>query len=1165
MKTESYLPWRSHRLTLIVLALGFLAVCSVAPAPDLAEAGTLTIPAWAFDRGNVRINANPDEFADAGAVVVSGQREPWGWRVEYEVDFPVAGSYRLYIKFASAEARPLEVYYDTRNISKTCVGVSLDSAGKPSWKSSSAKWELLRSRFGGPDPVAARRNGKATAGKHTITLTSLRPLPHLVALRLETPEAFPADWTPPKFKTRDIETVPAKYRKTLAPRSDVDVAAMRKCVKDPPRPRSAGSLMIPAWAFDRGNVRIYASPDKYANAGPLIGGDSGQPDGSMVEYDIDFPVDGKYTLQTQYASAQARPLEVLLDGKPVGWCCNGVAFNSPPFELPIVLSDDSWDAKWDPKDRVTMSVTKGKHTLKLARKGAFPHLVALKLNSSAPFPKGWKQPPRVMRQFDSIPVRLRSVFLPPNSVNIGALRLAIADTIKTYGAQYPGGEDYLKQLTAFEKKPNTVSVVRPVRKSFLMGRTWAGEENIPVENRKAENELKSLRQKAMLAHPALKFDKLLFIKRNPYGGHIYEDQHNGGQVGNIYILSPVSPDGKVTKLVPELDGGTFGRFDLSFDTTRVIFCYKKPKPQRKAKKKGAKQKREPNSFHIYEIRLDPSTGRNVPGSLRQLTFGGPQETQATNRAIGGRDFAFHDTDPCYLPDGKIIFVSARSQRNVFCFGTTVSSLHIMDADGKNMRCLSQGPLTEMGPTLLNDGRVVYTRWEYVDKGLGNGQSVWAVRPDGSGVDHVFKNSTMRPSGMIHTRGIPGSRLFVTVANPHCGRNGGAVVLIDNRETRRSIEAMTSITPELSYPCMYHYTWHMGYFLTPYPFSEKFFLVSHQPGVTGREASRYGIYALDAWGNRAKIHEDPELSCFEPMPLRPRRRPMQIASVEKPAAGQGKTGTLFIQNVYDGLTGIERGRVKYVRVMGALPWLWSEAGMFRLGLAGNVHRKKVYGVAKVHEDGSAYFTAPADENIFFQVLDENFMQLQHMPTFINMMPGESRSCIGCHEHRRKAPGMARVRPLAMKYPARKLSPQPGDTGPRMVHYASDVQTVLDKHCVGCHSGANPKGRLDLTGAPTDTWNRSYENIMGKGLVSSRQCGFGRSGFRPQAPLSFGSHLSRLTGRIRKAPCKANITQGEFVRVVTWIDANTPYYGTYRGKRGIQHKNEPDFRPPPLAAK
>jgi hypothetical protein len=230
-----------------------------------------------------------------------------------------------------------------------------------------------------------------------------------------------------------------------------------------------------------------------------------------------------------------------------------------------------------------------------------------------------------------------------------------------------------------------------------------------------------------------------------------------------------------------------------------------------------------------------------------------------------------------------------------------------------------------------------------------------------------------------------------------------------------------------------------------------------------------------------------------------------------------------------------------------------------------HRKKVYGVARVHEDGSAYFTVPAQQNIFFQALDEDYMALQQMPTFINLMPGETRSCIGCHERRRKAPSLVHARPQAIDQPPQSLVPQPGDKGPRMVHYATDVQPALDKHCIGCHSGANPKGRLDLTGTPTAKWSRSYENLILKGLVSYADCRSGRSHFESVPPLTLGSHRSKLPVQIRKAPCKTNLTQAEFVRIVTWIDANIPFYGTYRGRRDLKDRDAPDFRPPPLVAK
>ncbi|MDP6544312.1 MAG: hypothetical protein QGH60_09995 [Phycisphaerae bacterium] len=1158
MKTESQLSWRLRPLTLTLLAISTV-VLPVVPV----DAGTLVIPAWSFARGNAQIHADPDKYADAGPVVVSGPRQPWGWSVEYDVDLPVDGRYTLQIRYATADARPVQVFFDTRDIAKCCTAISLTSASSakpniPTSKSSGARWQTLRNRFGAPASLASVRNGNAKAGKHTLVLTSRGLLPHLVTLRLETAAPFPEDWKPPVYKVRDIESVPAKYRKALTSPSNVDVASLRAPVKPERQGRSAATLEIPAWTFNRGNAVIYASPDKYADNGPVVGSEAGQGAAGVVEYDIDFPVDAEYTLHVSYAAADARPVEVFLDDKSMGMCCVGVGFGSAPHEQPVIFTSNSsgapkrWEGFCKDGKLVKMSIAKGKHTLKFSRSGPLPSLITLRLGSSAGFPKGWKQPPRKMPHFDKVPIRQRSVFLPPDAVNIGALRIAIQDMIKTFGPRYPAGEQYLKRLEELDKKPHTVSS-RSGGRGASSFRTWAGEEGEPGGESPTEGALAALRREAMLAHPALKFDKLLFVKKKPVGGHIYEDHHQKQTTSSLCILSPVSPEGKITSLAGELGAGVFSRFDLAFDAKKVVFGYRK----------------KDQGFRIYEVGIDGQ-------GLRQLSFIDDATAKAARncRSSGHSRAIFHDTDPVYLPNGKILFVSTRSMQNVFCFPATVTNLYVMDADGKNVRRLSSSPLTEMGPSLLDDGRIAYTRWEYVDKGLGNGQALWAVRPDGSGVDHVYKNSILRPSGMLHPRSVPGSRSFVTVGNPHCGRAGGPVIMVDTRTTRRSPEAMTCITPEIGYPCMYTSRWDMGYFLEPHPFSDKFFLVSHIPGAKpgakpkGKEKkkpARYGIYALDKWGNRAKIYGDPEISCFQPTPLRPRRKPTNIASSETGSATKEKPGMVFIQDVYEGMTGIERGRAKYVRVMGALPWPWAENGVFRIGLAGNVHRKKVYGVAKVHEDGSAYFTVSPRENIFFQVLDENYMQLQHMPTFINVMSGENRSCIGCHEKRRKAPAIAGARPQAMNAPAQALAPQPGDAGPRMVHYESDVQTVLDKHCVGCHSGSSPKGRLDLTGEPTETWNRSYENIYGRGLVSVRHCGFGRSGFRPLPPLSFGSHLSKLAAQIRKAPCKGKITQAEFVRIVTWIDANTPYYGTYRGKRGISDKDHPDFRLPPLVAK
>ena len=923
------------------------------------------------------------------------------------------------------------------------------------------------------------------------------------------------------------------------------------------RPRAAGTIRIWSWEFDRGNARVSENRGLYGDYRDkhpdliLTGGDK-LPWG--VEYDINFPVTTTYTLRMRYASAGVRPLEVWIDDKRVGTACHKETCNPPPYpdRHPPVwkgLPERTWDqhgAEWE--ESCKFQVTKGKHTLKFTRNGPPANPIEILLESGVAFPKGSK-PPRIHTlDLGRIPPAYRRVFLPPDSVVPAALRLAIKDHIRTFGPEYPEGPQYLKQLAELEAKQK------------------AAANGSPEQLQELHDGLTAFRRQVMLAHPALKFDKLLFVRRKHRGSSSYTGHYNHSNPGgNLCILSPVRPDGKVTELAPELAGGLFGRFDLSFDATRIVFAYSKDEKQ----------------FRIYEIGIDPSKGVMVPGSLRQLTFGGDSEADTMRHYSGNFcGGGFDDVDPCYLPSGKIMFASSRSQRSVLCFPATVTTLHVMDADGKNIRCISRGQVNEMNPCVMSDGRVVYMRWEYIDKGFGNAQSLWAVRPDGSGSDHVYKNTLIRPATMINACSIPDSRKFVAIGAGHHGGMEGPVIVVDTRRQRRTADAMTNITPEISYPGMGPMPGNGGRFKEPHPFSEKFFLVTHQPGgIKYNAGASYGLYVLDAWGNRTELYRDPNISCYQPTPLRPRRSPTEIPPVARTDEEKDrKLATMFMLDVYQGLTGVERGRVKYVRVMEAMNLSWYDtwragkqgdgAGMqaSAVSLGGDVARKKVYGIATVHDDGSAFFTVPANKNIFFQALDENYMELQRMRTFLNLMPGENRSCIGCHEVRRQAPETRSARPMAMKHPIAALRPQPGDTGPRAVHYAADVQPILNKHCVGCHGSKAPKGDLDLTGGLTQMWNRSYENLTRKQLVSYlHTCSYGSSHVPAEPPLTFGSHRSKLVERIRRAPCKSKITREDFIKIVTWIDANAPYYGTHRGKKNLKWKDEADFRPFPLAAK
>jgi len=655
------------------------------------------------------------------------------------------------------------------------------------------------------------------------------------------------------------------------------------------------------------------------------------------------------------------------------------------------------------------------------------------------------------------------------------------------------------------------------------------------------------------------FDRLLFIRRNTYQStHIYTDHYDGSTMpgGNLCVLSPVAPDGEVTELVPQLEGGIVGNYDLSHDAERIVFSYK-PAPEK--------------GYRIFEV--------GVSGSgLRQLTHDAQDEQLAMDRYGHGYD----DLDPCYLPGGRIALTSTRPKRAVLCtHNFTSTSLHVMDADGGDLHCISGNTVNEFTPTVMSDGRVLYTRWEYVDKGVGDVQSLWAVRLDGSGAAHVYKNNLSRPSAMMDARQIPGSHKIVAVGAPHMPLAVGSLLVVDTRISQRFADGMTNLTPQIGLPP--HYGWShpkAGFYATPYPLSEDLLLVSYCPGPKHNDPSGYAIHYFGPLGQRQLVYRDPEFSCFHPMPLRPRSVSPRIAPTDKvvssPACGDPESeATLFLEDVYAGMTDIERGRVRYLRVMEDVPKPWDASwvspeqedsiGMQHpaVSLDGHYAVKRVHGVAPVEEDGSSLFFVPARRNLYFQALDEDYMELQRMRTFVNLMPGERRSCVGCHESRKVSALPRSALPLALRDDPKALTPQPGDAGPRTVHYPTDVQPVLDRHCVGCHHEGKPAGDLDLSGTLTTLFNRSYENLIRRDLVNKIDITPRDALIPAAAPLSFGSHVSKMVETIRRkeSPCNVDMTQAEFVRLVTWIDANAPYYGLYEGKRNLKWKDSPGFRPLP----
>jgi hypothetical protein len=760
-----------------------------------------------------------------------------------------------------------------------------------------------------------------------------------------------------------------------------------------------------------------------------------------------------------------------------------------------------------------------------------------------------------------------------------ALRKAIEFLADSYPDRDSNKEIYLGKLKKLEKRLTRFDDV--------------SQDNLaPAEALLAD--VDALRRQVLLANNPLLPEKLLFVKRYTYqSSHHYTDYIDGVARfgGNLCILT--LKDGTVTEFADSMKKGFFDRYDLSFDGKRVVFAWK-----------GAFGE----GFRLYEINVD-GTG------LRQLTFPLPGEQELIKRYNltlpengpddeGNEEAARYDhhTDdmhPCYLPDGGICFISTRCQYGTLCdspdlYTTTV--LYRIDADGSNMRKLSNGALSEAAPSIMNDGRILYTRWEYVDKGTFPAKGLWAIHPDGSGSGEIFGNQVLRPMTLIYGNAVPNTAdKFFAIATYHGPYSVGKVVSIDISSPIRTTEPVTYVMPsrKAGRPNreFHEDPWLMDdgnyrHFIDPYPLSENFALVAYNPYDSWNDMTGYGLYLIDTFGNRVLIHKDEQISCWQPLPLQSRPKPPVLPSVTNQA--NEATATLLLSDVYRGLAGVDRGTIKWLRVVEQVsrPWAarrrWSgdSSGGAHVAVSANTHLglKVMRGVVPVQDDGSAYFTIPAEKNIYLQALDENFMEVQRMRTFINLQPGETRSCIGCHEMRQEAPANKPI--MALAGAPLQLQPQPGDdTAAKTIHYPTYVQPILDKHCVSCHSG-NQQGQIDLTGELTARFSRSYESLLNRSRRrrGQRQRSQPRKsyinvireeapedgGVEPLPPYSLGSHASGLIKTLQKGHYDAQLDQAEFIRLVTWIDTNAQYYGSYYGRRNLRYKDHPNFRPTPTFA-
>ena len=708
------------------------------------------------------------------------------------------------------------------------------------------------------------------------------------------------------------------------------------------------------------------------------------------------------------------------------------------------------------------------------------------------------------------------------------------------------------------------------------------------------------------------FDKVLFVKRYTYtANHYYTEYINSAwhPGGNLCLLDLKT--GTVTELVPELKEGVFERFDLDFDARHIVFAWKS----------GAQ-----TGYRIYEIEIHPQTGERI-GALKQLTFPQADEAELVQRY---RVFPHyhHGTDdmhPCYLPDGDICLISTRCQYGILCdtpddFTTTL--LYRLNRKDGTLKKLSNGSVSEASPAILPDGRIMYTRWEYVDKGAVSVKCLWAMQPDGSNSSEIYGNDIALPPSFLYGRPIPNKpNHYVLLGTPHCPQNGvGTVITIDMEKDIRTRAPMTYITPNVDIRAESGFAFkvkdgHWTFdpqgrgelFKDPYPLSDKLFLVAYKPeGPAWDDLKAYGLSLLSREGSVSEIYRDDAISCWMPYPLKTRTRPPVLQANIDEALAAKKLARCIVTDIYHGMENIKRGTVKYIRVLEQIPRPWAARRRWpgdcydqqHATITKNTHLglKVQHGIVPVEADGSAHFLVPANANIFLQALDANCMALQTERTFVNYMPGESRACIGCHEKPNDAvPVSSRGVQLALKREPSLPSAQPGEpTGRKPLDYYSSVQPVLTKHCIECHSGKKPKAGLELSGELTTFFCSSYENLIpvqneGRGRNRSKMNLLGptigenhpKTGNVHYLPArSLGSHTSilvamfapdavtlanpqeqALAAQLAKQHEKIKLSKPELLQITNWIDTNSQYYGMYWGRKNLQHKNHPNFRPIP----
>ena len=538
--------------------------------------------------------------------------------------------------------------------------------------------------------------------------------------------------------------------------------------------------------------------------------------------------------------------------------------------------------------------------------------------------------------------------------------------------------------------------------------------------------------------------------------------------GKLLLLNKLDPSTTVKQLAPQKGVlGSFWRPDVSFDGTKILYSMKD------STRKG---------YNIYEINAEGENYRQITNS------------------------DYNDLDPIYAPDGNMIFTTSRCNHYLRCgnAGYRMFILARADMNGENIYFISSNIEADFTPTFLPDGRILYTRWEYIDKSVLRIQSLWTVNPDGTNPQTYWGNQSRWPDMLMNARPIPNTDKVVFNGSGHHDIYGGPLGLVSYNEGTNYPNGLYNLTNHIPWvevgsgPEDYFHNNKFSVpkcymaFQTPYPISENYMLVSARKGsnfntLQDPNLPNFDLYLMDFDGNMELIYRG-ENNIFYGQPLRKREIPMNIpSSVKWPgkmkhANQKVEWGTLYSANIYKD-SGIPIGMVKFLRILEVEPLTYSDgcrtqdaekSTFIKNGaIPANYHygygetvtsllmddaTKRIWGTIPVEKDGSVNFKVPPVKGLYFQLLDKNGLALQTMRSSTHVMPGEVRGCYGCHETKVQTP-QNNIRPIALKRKPSMITPP--SWGDSTISFSRFVQPIVDKHCISCHSGSEAKGNFDFS--------------------------------------------------------------------------------------------------------